>query len=144
MDFMPGLLMIFSTKGWLALMGTVSYDRLASQLTTCICAPKPAILSRICCLKPVRIATARIITASPSAMPMMAITLIGREKEVSWLRSLISRRAMNVPVDIGTKLRKFLEGNSCLINPPRVHLQCLCKRLHRKAQVVDLKYIGNS
>jgi hypothetical protein len=67
--------------------------------------PKLAILSLVCCLKPVRIATARIITASPSAIPMIAITLIGREKAVSWLRSLIRRRAMNVPVDIGTKLR---------------------------------------
>src|SRR5659263_152029 len=131
---MPGLWMIFSTKGWLALMGTVSYERLASQFTTCICAPKPAILSRICCLNPVRIATARIITASPSAMPIMAITLIGREKAVSWLRSLISRRAMNVPVDITAKLR---------INSPRVHLQRLCKRLHCEAQVVDLKDIGH-
>jgi hypothetical protein len=50
-------------------------------------------------------ATAMIITARPRAMPMIAITFMGREKAVPWLRSFIRRRAMKVEVDIGVKLR---------------------------------------
>ena len=58
-------------------MGRVSKERAASELLIWICEPKPITLFRTSFLKPITIATERIITANPKAIPIMAIRTAG-------------------------------------------------------------------
>ena len=61
----------------LTTIGMVSKDFRASKLVIIISEPKPITLSRTSCLKPITTATDTIITASPMAMPNMAMRTAG-------------------------------------------------------------------
>ena len=77
-----------------ALIGMVSNEMFESKFIIWIWDPNPTTFSLISCLKPVSIDTASIITARPIAMPIMAMTFMGREKDVSSRLPLMSLCAM--------------------------------------------------
>ena len=61
----------------LTAIGLASYEVLLSKFVTWICAPKPITFSRTSFLKPTTIATERIMTANPKAIPAKAIRMTG-------------------------------------------------------------------